>query len=370
MRGSLGPMGAALGPRLRWCPCDEASTKASWTGASDALCFPRIGGTPPSLVSFLDPASLLDRRLLLFTGKGGVGKSTVVAALAVELGRRGRRPLIVELGHRHTMKSMFGVSALGYEPAPVGRGVHAMQLEFEGALTDYMNEHVKVPRLARRVLANQALRRFFEAAPAVAEIATLNKLSALERERRGSAPSWDPILVDLDATGHALMLLNLAKVMDGLVGDGPLRRLLDDFSVLLNDSRKTMLNLVTLPRDLPAQETVELYEKLCSEHRIARGALFINQIPSLHIDDEALTYLDPLQDRAESVDDVELSRDVEITRRMLMVRARAQGQVSRLETSIEMPVVTLAQQVSSHLSLDDVAALGADAVAQLEAGGA
>ena len=317
-------------------------------------------------MSFLDPASLLDRRLLLFTGKGGVGKSTVVAGLALESARRGRRPLIVELGHRHTMKSIFGVSAIGYEPSPVGRGVHAMQLEFDGALTDYMNEHVKVPRLARRVLANVALRRFFEAAPAVGEIATLNKLSALERERRGSAPRWDPILVDLDATGHALMLLNLARVMDGLVGDGPLRRMLDGFSVLLNDPRKTMLNLVTLPRDLPAQETVELYTKLCSEHRIARGALFINQIPSLHIDDEALTFLDPLQDRAEALDDVELSRDVEITRRMLMVRARAQGQVSRLETAIEMPAVKLEQQVSSHLSLDDVAALGEEAVAQLE----
>ena len=152
-----------------------------------------------------------------------------------------------------------------------------MQLEFDGALTDYMNEHVKVPRLARRVLSNQALRRFFEAAPAVGEIATLNKLSALERERQGATPRWDPILVDLDATGHALMLLNLAKVMDGLVGDGPLRRLLDGFSILLNDPRKTMLNLVTLPRDLPAQETVELYERLCSDHRIARGALALDE---------------------------------------------------------------------------------------------
>ena len=127
-----------------------------------------------------------------------------------------------------------------------------------------------------------------------------------------------------------------------------------------------MLNLVTLPRDLPAQETVELYERLCSDHRIARGALFINQIPSLHIDGEALTYLDPLQDRAEAAGDLELSRDLEITRRMLMVRARAQGQVSRLEGAIEMPVVKLEQQVSSHLNLDDVAALGNDAVGQLE----
>lgn len=312
-----------------------------------------------------DPATLLSRRLLLFTGKGGVGKSTVVASLAVEAARRGGRPLVVELGHRHTMTSIFEAATLGYEPQPVGRGVHAMQLEFDGALTDYMNEHVKVPRLARRVLANQALRRFFEAAPAVGEIATLNKLSALEALRDGGRPRWDPILVDLDATGHALMLLNLARVMEGLVGDGPLRRLLDGFSVLLNDPTRTVLNLVTLPRDLPAQETVELYETLVAEHNVARGVLFINQIPALHIDDDALSLLDPLQDRAEALGDEDIVRDAEITRRMLLVRARAQGQVSRLEESIEMPVVKIEQRASSHLTLDDIGWIGEDCGRQM-----
>ena len=157
-------------------------------GAAPALSFQAFEGTPPSPVPTFDPSTLLSRRLLLFTGKGGVGKSTVVASLAMEAARRGGRPLVVELGHRHTMRSIFGTSAVGYEPHPVGHGVHAMQLEFDGALTDYMNEHVKVPRLARRVLANHALRRFFEAAPAVGEIATLNKLSALEAEREGGRP--------------------------------------------------------------------------------------------------------------------------------------------------------------------------------------
>ena len=349
---------------LAW---SKASKPGLSRGAVAALSFGTIEGTPPSPVSSPDPAALFDRRLLLFTGKGGVGKSTVVASLALEAAARGKRPLIVELGHRHTMRSIFGVDTIGYTPREVGRGVFAMQLDFDGALTDYMNEHVKVPRLARRVLANQALRRFFEAAPAVGEIATLNKLSALEGERRSDGPAWDLILVDLDATGHALMLLNLARVMDGLVGDGPLRRLLDGFSGLLNDPTKTVLNIVTLPRDLPAQETVELYEKLCAEHRIARGALFINQIPALHIDDEALTMLDPLQDRAEVLSDRDLERDAEITRRMLMVRARAQGQVSRLQTAIDMPCVQMAQQVTSHLALDDIAALGRVAMTQLEA---
>ena len=265
-----------------------------------------------------------------------------------------------------TVGELNGVATSRIEHKMGCHGSPTCQLEFDGALTDYMNEHVKVPRLARRVLANQALRRFFEAAPAVGEIATLNKLSALEAEREGGRPRWDPILVDLDATGHALMLLNLARVMEGLVGDGPLRRLLDGFSVLLNDPRRTVLSLVTLPRDLPPQETVELYERLTAEHKVARGVLFINQIPALHIDDEALSLLDPLQDRAEELGDVSLARDAEITRRMLLVRARAQGQVSRLEESIDMPIVKIEQRASSHLTVEEVGAIGIDCGQQLE----
>lgn len=322
------------------------------------------------------PHRLLDRRLLLFTGKGGVGKSTVVAALALEAARRGRNPLVVELGHRATMATVFEVDSVGYAPQQVGRGVWACNLEFERTLADYMTEHVRVPRLARTILANDALSRFFAAAPAVGEIATLNKLSALAAEREGSGPRWDPVLVDLDATGHALMLLNLPNVMNGLVGEGPLRRLLDGFSALLTDPARTVLNLVTLPNELPAQETVELYARLRDEHEVPVGALFVNQVPKLPIADDLFELLDPLQDRAEAVlgkpgpagvIGAEVVAQIELTRRMLLMRARAQGQVDRLREEVPLPLVEIEQMATAHLSVDHIAAIGRAAVEALEA---
>ncbi|MCA9579906.1 MAG: hypothetical protein KC668_30970, partial [Myxococcales bacterium] len=142
--------------------------------------------------------SLLDRRLLLFTGKGGVGKTTLVAALAIEAARRGRRPLIVELGHRASMEAVFEVDSIGYEPVDVGRGVHAMNLDFESALADYFEEHIPVRRVARTIMRNKTLQKFFHAAPSVPEVATLNKIGALEAERGpGGGYRWDPIFVDL-----------------------------------------------------------------------------------------------------------------------------------------------------------------------------
>ena len=99
-------------------------------GAAPALSFHAFEGTPPSPVPTFDPSTLLSRRLLLFTGKGGVGKSTVVASLAMEAARRGGRPLVVELGHRHTMRSIFGSSAAGLRAAPRGprRARHAARV--------------------------------------------------------------------------------------------------------------------------------------------------------------------------------------------------------------------------------------------------
>src|SRR4051812_36808391 len=103
---------------------------------------------------------LFARTLQLVTGKGGVGKSTVCAALAVEAARRGRRPLVVEMGHRASLRGVFDEASIGYEPALVAPGVHAMSLDPDRALLDYVTAHVKARGLARRILASAPLRAF------------------------------------------------------------------------------------------------------------------------------------------------------------------------------------------------------------------
>ncbi len=319
-----------------------------------------------------EPTNLLDRRLLLFTGKGGVGKTTIAAGVALEAARRGKRPLIVEMGHRASMESIFGVRGIGYEPQAVGRGIHAMNLDFEQSLYEYMVEHVRVARVARAVLSNQALQRFFHAAPAVAEIAALNKVSSLVREREADGSvRWDPVIVDLDATGHALMLLNLPSVMDGLVGAGPMRALVDGFSGLLADPRRTVLSLITLPRELPTQETCELFAKLRADHKVPLGALFINRVPVLPVQDELLPLLDHLRGAVQAQPDHPLARPVrrrlELARIATERRDRAQEQIDRLARDVPLPTAKLPAISYATLDLDRIAELGAAALAAVEA---
>lgn len=219
------------------------------------------------------------RSLLLFTGKGGVGKSSIVAGVALASAKQGRRPLIVELGHRASMEAIFGGQRIGSEPVQVSAGVHAVNLDLDANLRHYFREHIPIKRAGEAIVNNETLQRFFKAAPAVSEVATLNRLRSFVEAKDGGQKRWDPVIVDLDATGHALMLFNLPKVMNDLVGKGPLRPLIDGFARLFSSPEQTALNLVTLAQELPMQETKELLAKLAADHAIPLGLAVINQMP-------------------------------------------------------------------------------------------
>lgn len=282
---------------------------------------------------------VLAPRVTFFTGKGGVGKTTVVAALAVAAARRGHSPLVVELGHRASTCHAFGVSEVGYAPAPVGHGVHAMNMDFEEAVVDYVAERVRLRAVAERVVRSKALRHFFDAAPAVTEIVTLHRLTRLSEERLGDAPRYHPILVDLDATGHALMFLGLPHVFDGIARGGPIRALLDSFVALLADPAGARLSLVTTPEELPTQETLALYRQLNADRSVALGQLVINRVPWAPPGLREPAQLAALE--AHAAAGSTLAADVALARRAQRSFARAADQRQRLADGIPLPRVEL-----------------------------
>lgn len=288
-------------------------------------------------------ARLLDRRLLLFTGKGGVGKSTVVAALAMEAARRGQRPLIVELGHRASMQSIFGVPHIGHEPTAVSADgkVWAANLDLDEAIVDYVVEQVKIRRVARSITSNRTLQGLFRAAPAVREVAMLNKLRLFEREQTKGRPSWGPILVDLDATGHALMLLDMPQILGTLLSSGPLRGLIDTLTGLFTDPSRTLLNLVTLPAEIPVQETLELHERLTRSRSIQLGALFINQVPPPPLAAELRPLLPELAELAAHAGLGELTHDLGLAAQGLAEDAQVRDLITTLHREVRMPIALL-----------------------------
>ena len=300
---------------------------------------------------------LLDHRLVLLTGKGGVGKTTVAAALAVEAARRGGRPLLVELGHRASMRSVFEVAEVGFLPRPVGHGVSAMSIDFDLAVVDYIATVVPSRRLARAIASNRVLERLFAAMPAVGEIATLHALHRRLEEMDGTRPRWSPVIVDLDATGHALMFLELRQAVGGLIGAGPMRRLVDHVADLIADPARCRLCLVTLPDELPVTETLELYARLQASGSVTFGPTFVNRVPGVELAGESALRLSAL--RSQVSDAPELLADVTFAQERLVAHMRAEEQVARLRASVFGDVVELPELGGARLSAERLVQLAA-----------
>jgi hypothetical protein len=291
-------------------------------------------------------AGVSDARLLLLTGKGGVGKTTIAAALAVDAARAGRRPLLIELGHRASMRSVFDVAEIGFEPRSVGHGVYAMSVDFDLAVTDYMATHVPSRRLAKAIVGNRVLERLFAAMPAVGEIATLNALHRRLTEMDQGRPRWNPVIVDLDATGHALMFLELRQVVGGLMGAGPMRRLVDEMADLIADPDHSRLCLVTLPDELPVTETLELYARLSAAKSVTFGPIYVNRVPEPPLSAADLPPLDALAASA----DPDVRDDVAFARGQARAAERARVQIERLAAGVDVPLVPLPQMGFARLS--------------------
>ncbi len=227
----------------------------------------------------------MSSQLHFFTGKGGVGKSTVVAACALAAQAAGERVLVVELGAHSALRGIlqragFLVAEDGGKATTSAQAVHqeiwALALQPDLALLDYVQTYVRSRRWVEQIVQHAALQRFFRAAPAVAEVLLLERLLRLSEEV-GPNKRWDRLFVDLDATGHALMFLDLHRSLWGVLGKSPLRGMLERGRALLSDPARCRLHLVTLLQALPAQECLTLFETLCARFDLPLGVLLLNQ---------------------------------------------------------------------------------------------
>jgi anion-transporting ArsA/GET3 family ATPase len=237
---------------------------------------------------------LLDRRLLFFTGKGGVGKSTVTAATALLAAERGKQVLLVEVDGKGNLTALFEHPPVGFEPRPIHPGVSAMQMSTEASLREYLRVQARVPVVGRIGALARAFDFVANAAPGVKEILTVGKVCwELRESLQGRAP-WDLIVVDAAATGHVVSQLDAPRAIQELVQVGPIRQQTDWMVELLADPSLTALNVVTAPEEMPVNETIELVARAREELAVPLGAVIVNRVlPELftHADEEAFDAL-------------------------------------------------------------------------------
>ena len=145
----------------------------------------------------------LDRRLQFVTGKGGVGKTTTAAALALLLARRGRRTLAVEMDAAGRLPALLG-GTVSSVPQEVRPGVHVLTVEGRAALEEYLGMIIPVKRLLSSVFSSRVYQYFVAAAPGLKELMTVGKIAYETTRDDGGRPLWDAVVVDAPATGHGL----------------------------------------------------------------------------------------------------------------------------------------------------------------------
>lgn len=224
----------------------------------------------------MSDAALLDRRLVVVTGKGGTGKSTLSAALALAAARRGKKTLVCEVTAKERVADFFARPPSGTRIRELLPNLYSVHVRPREAMREYALMTLRYETLYKIAFENAAARYFLAAAPSLAEIVMLGKVwwHASQEMERGRL-RWDLVVLDAPATGHGLTFLSVPEVFLRLVKDGPLARDMRGMQSLLADEKRCSVCIVTLPEEMPANEAIELDRSLRAR-RFPQGPLFLN----------------------------------------------------------------------------------------------
>lgn len=225
----------------------------------------------------------LDRRILLITGKGGVGRTTVTIALARAAARRGKRVLLTEVGdvdgEPSPLGRIIGRPTLGAEPIPLAPGLDACHLSARAGHEGFLRSVLPGAPLIKAALRSRAVERFLIAAPSFHEMGIFyHLLSLLRATRPDGRRRHELIVVDMPATGHTLALTGLPDILLRLIPGGPIVDALHEGRAILNDPRQGAAWVVTLPEQLPVTEAIELLAGL-DETSMPTGGVLLNRMP-------------------------------------------------------------------------------------------
>ena len=301
--------------------------------------------------------SLFDKRLILVVGKGGVGRSTVAAAIAGQCARNGKKTLLYETNANDRFGNYFDKPAVGSELGQLGPNLWAVNATPATALQEYGLMILRWKSVYEMVFENRVTKAFLRAIPGLDDYALLGKMWFHTTENKRGKPVWDTVVFDMPASGHASSMLRVPWVIVDTVPEGPLTRDARTVKELLTDSERTATVLVTLAEEMPVNEVIELSERLDGLGIVPQQTV-VNQVYPDHFpaDSPVAKVLDTLiadpnltTPLAEVTEHASLSRD----RRSLNARY-----LLELHKRVKTPIAELPMLFSQRLGPPHIQTLG------------
>ena len=305
-------------------------------------------------------------RIHIVCGKGGVGKTTVAAALALVAARAGYKVCVAEVDHKGSLPRLFGASEPSYEPSEMSPGVWALNILPDAALAEYLEVQYHMKRVSKILTSTHFTDYITTAAPGLEDILVLGKIWYLEQNRApgGRRYDFDVIIVDAPAAGHMVNFLAAPLGLADAVQVGPVKRQADWLADMLTNPARSVAHLVTLPEEMPVVETLETSQKLDEELRIPQGVTFANGVYESSLTEEHLAFLSKRSAVQSCANSVELRLDNEdleaLDRYASFIEARSSIQAKHLRVlakGASRPIVKLPHLFTSGLELPDVETL-------------
>ncbi len=300
---------------------------------------------------------LLDKRLVIVTGKGGVGKSTVSLALALAAAEQGKRTILCEVSAQEQVSRVFHRAEVGFHEVEMADNLWGISIDPDESMKEYLLIQLRVKAM-RDLLVNSRIFSYLAAAtPGLRELVTFGKVWELAQPNRKTkgGREYDLVVVDAPATGHGVGFLQTPRTFANVARVGPIRNQAETLDAYVTNHRKTGVAIVALPEEMPVNESAYLERQLTEEVGASVDRVFMNGLYPERFDASEVERLEPIAAAGGPA--------APAARAAVRQSRRANTQREQLGRLVEMttaPVTTLPFVFEPQLGLEQIRGLAAE----------